>query len=255
MKQTSKVIVGVAVLLLLLVLGGAWFLYSNLDSLVAGVIERQGSKATQTEVEVGSVSIDLQAGTAGISSLAVANPEGFSDQPAITLEDFAIELNPMAVTADPLVVHRIRVNGAHLLVEQDGTENNLRTILASLEQMAPESEPEADGKKLIIDRFELADASAKLLVPQLNEERELKMPQVVLTDIGRATNGATAASIAEQLLAPIIGMALESAAEAGVSDALKDRLDEAEGEVTEGLLDRLRDGGAEDEDENPEPDQ
>ena len=247
MKQTSKVILGVVVVLLLLVAGGTWFLYRNLDGLVAGIIEREGSEATQTEVEVGSVSIDLQAGSAGIARLAVANPDGFSEQPAIALQDFAIELDPLAVTSDPLVIERVHVDGAMLLVEQDGTRNNLKTILASVQRLASGDEAQAEGRKLIIERFELTDARATLVVPQLDEEREVRMPEVVLTDIGRATNGATAAAVAKQLLTPIIGMALESAAEAGVTDALKDRLGETERNLTEGLLERLQEDEADPE--------
>lgn len=250
MKQTSKVILGVVVVLVLLVAGGAWFLYRNLDGLVAGIIEREGSEATQTDVEVGAVSIDLQSGSAGITRLAVANPDGFSDQPAIALQDFAIELDPLAVTSDPLVIERVRVDGAELLVEQDGTRNNLQTILASVQRLASGDDTQGEERKLIIERFELTDAHARLIVPQLDEEREVRMPEVVLTDIGRATNGATAAAVAKQLLTPIIGMALESAAEAGVGDALKDRLGEAERDIAEGLLERLQ----EDEPE-PDPDQ
>lgn len=250
MKQTSKVFLGVTIVLLLVVAGGAWFLYRNLDSLVAGVIERQGSDATQTAVDVGSVSIDLQDGTAGISSLAIANPEGFSEQPAVTLQDFAIELDPLAVTSNPLVIELVRVDGARLLVEQDGARNNLKTILESVQRLAAGTdEAQADGRKLVIERFELTGARATLVAPQLDEEREVRLPEIVLTDIGRATNGATSASLATQLLTPIINMALESAAEAGVTEALKERLDETESDIAEGLLDRLRD----EEPEPPEP--
>lgn len=248
MKQTSKVFLGVAIVLVLLVAGGMWFLYRNLDSLVAGVIEREGTEATQTDVEVGGVSIDLQDGTAAIASLAVANPDGFSEQPAIAFEDFAIELDPLEVTSDPLVIERIRVDGAHLLVEQEDAHNNLETILESVQRLAsgPE-EPQAEGRKLIIERFELTNARATLLVPQLDEKREVRMPEIVLTDIGRATNGATAASVTKQVLTPIIGMALESAAQAGVTDELKERLGETEAEIAEGLLDRLREDDPEQE--------
>lgn len=240
MKQTSKVLLGIGIVLVLVIAGGVLFLYTNLDRLVAGVIEREGTEATQTNVSVGEVSIDLQAGSAGISRLAVANPQGFSDQPAIALEDFAIDLDPMAVTADPLVIESVTVDGARLLVEQQGAENNLETIMASLQRQASEKPaPEAEGRKLIIDRFELTDASAMLRVPGLDQERQVDIPEVVLTDIGRATNGATAAGVARQVLEPLIEMALESAAARGVGDALKEKLDEAESDAAKDLLEQL----------------
>ncbi|HZD53880.1 MAG TPA: hypothetical protein VE175_12600 [Woeseiaceae bacterium] len=251
MKQTSKVVLGIVLVLVLVVAGGVWFLYSNLDRLVAGIIERQGSQATQTHVTVGSVSIDLRAGSAAISRLAVANPEGFSNEPAISLDEFAIDLDPMAVTSDPLVIERVTVNGARLLVEQQGTRNNLKTIMTSLERQASEPAPaEEEGRKLIIQRFEVSDSDATLSVPGLNEERRAHMPKVVLTDIGRKTNGATAAALAEQLLGPLIEMALESAAERGVGEALRKKLDEAESDVAEDLLERL---GEKDTKEDDQP--
>src|SRR5690606_16493837 len=40
MKQTSKVLVGIGIILLVIVAAGMWFLYANLGSLVAGIIER-----------------------------------------------------------------------------------------------------------------------------------------------------------------------------------------------------------------------
>lgn len=244
MKQTSRVFLGLAIVLLLVVVGGILFLYTNLDRLVAGVIESEGSGATQTDVSVGDVSIDLRAGSAGISSLAVANPEGFSDQPAISLQDFAIDLDPMQVTADPLVIESVTVDGARLLIEQDGDRNNLKTILASIQETAPEQaeQKEAPGKKLIINRFELSGASAKLLIPALDQEREVTVPDVVLTDIGRSTNGATAAAVAKQVLEPVIRNALEAAAEGGVRDALEEKLDESKSDIAEGLRDRLKNG-------------
>lgn len=251
MKQTSKVILGLAVVLLLVIAGGMWFLYTNLDSLVAGIIEREGTEATQTDVTVGRVSIDVQGGSAGISRLAVANPEGFSEQPAIALNDLAIDLDPMAVTEDPIVIARVAVDGARLLVEQQGAKNNLKTIMAALQrQAAAEPAPEEEGPKLIIERFELTNANAMLRVPGLDEERQVDVPEIVLTDIGRATNGATAAAVAEQVLGPLIRMALESAAARGLGGVLEEKLYQAESDVAKDLLDRL--GEREPE---PDPDQ
>ncbi|MGH8194684.1 MAG: hypothetical protein ACREQ8_09825 [Woeseiaceae bacterium] len=253
MKQTSKVVAGLVIVLLVVLVGGFLYLYSNLDSLVARLIEQHGSEATQTKVAVGAVSIDLQAGSAGIASLSVGNPDGFSSEPAISLRDFAIDLDPTAITGDPLVISDITVDGAQLRIEQNGTQNNLKTILSSLQRLSAgdQAEPESAGKKLIIDRFELTGASALLLVPELGEEREVQVPQIVVTDIGRASNGATAAAVAKQVLEPVIRQALESAAADGLEDAIKEKLDDGKAEIGTELLDRLggKDSGNDEKDE------
>lgn len=252
MKQTSKVIAGLVVVLLLIVAAGTLYLYTNRNELVARLIEQEGSEATQTDVNVGSVSIDLGEGTAGVSSLTIANPDGFSNNPAISLEGFDIDLDPLAITSDPVVIRDITVDGARLRIEQTGTENNLKTIVSSLQRLSSgqQATEESAGKKLIIDRFELTGASAVLLVPQLDEEREIKLPRIVLTDIGRATNGATATAVATQILEPIIEQALESAAAGRVKDAIKEKLGDSE--LTDGLLDRLgnQDSGDDADDDN-----
>lgn len=250
MKKKSKVILGVAIVLLLLLAGGAWFLYFNLNTIVARIIVDVGSEATQTKVSVGGVFIDVQDGVARIDRLTVANPDGFSDQPAIALENLEIELDPMEAMSDPAIIERVVVDGTQVLVEQAGSRNNLKTILASIERQASERPAEeADGKKLIIERFELTDASAALFIPRLNERHQVRMPGIVLNDIGRATNGATATSVARQVLGPVIRRALEAMAADGIGEILQERMDSAGEDIAKDLLDRL---GGEPDNENPD---
>lgn len=249
MKRGSKIIVGLAAVLLVIA-GGAWLLYANLATVVARIIVEVGSEMTQTKVSVDGLFIDVKDGVASIDSIAVANPDGFSDSPAIALESFDVELDPMAAMSDPLVIERIEVDGARVLVEQEGARNNLKTILASIERRTadrPAEEP--DGKKLIIEHFELTNASAAVFIPRLNEEQpQVRMPRIVLNDVGRDTNGATAASVARQVLVPIIRAALESMAAGGIGDGLREKMDDIEQDIAEDVLDRLGDS----DDEPPE---
>jgi uncharacterized protein involved in outer membrane biogenesis len=247
MKQSRKIVVGLAAVLLIIA-GSAWLLYFNLATVVARFIVEVGSEATQTKVSVGGLFIDVKDGVASMERLTVANPDGFSNRPAIMLENLGIQLDPLAVTSDPLVIDSIAVDGARVLVEQEGSQNNLRAILSSIERQSGQPE-DTDGRKLIIDRFELTSANATLFIPRLNEEHQLEMPDIVLTDIGRATDGATAAAVAEQLLHPLIRSALESAAAGGIGDALREKLDETEPAIPEGLLERLGDPNRENPDE------
>lgn len=238
MKRKAKTTLVVILAILVVVGVGLWQVLANLDSIVKRAIEEQGSEATGTSVTVGSVSIDLRGGSGTISGLEVANPPGFSGRPAIAFDEIRVGIDPLAATSSPIVIREVTVTGARLLMEQSTAGNNLRTLQGALQQpAAPESE--AEGPGIVIERFLLEDASLEVDIPQLDESRQADIRRIELMDIGRATNGATAGSVARQLMAPIIRAALESAAAEGIRDQLQQEVDEAKGKLGEELLDRL----------------
>jgi hypothetical protein len=238
MKRTRNIFLGVVLVVLLLIGGTIYYVGANLDSIVARVIEEKGSEATESDVRVGGVEIDIRGGTGRIAHLSVANQERFSDDAAISFGEFRIRMDPMAVTSDPIVIGEISVSGAAILMEQTTDGNNLRALQDALGRQAT-GEADAQGPEVIIERFTLGKSRVEVRVPQLNESREVTIPEIVVSDIGRASNGATASEVARQVLEPIIRHSLESGAAAGVEDALRGKIDETKERVTEGLRDRL----------------
>lgn len=61
---------------IVVIAAGLVYVYGKPDNLVAGLIEEQGSAATQTPVRVSGVSIDLREARAEIARLSVGNPQG-----------------------------------------------------------------------------------------------------------------------------------------------------------------------------------
>lgn len=236
MASPVKSIFLVLVVVIALLGIGAYYLSSNMNGMVANLIETQGSAATQTVVGVGSVDIQLADATASLSGLNVANPEGFAGD-AIELGGFSATLDPRTLTDDVIIVKNITVDGARINVLQQGTRNNLRELLANLQSQAGESNAPADssGKKVIIERFTLSGASASVSLPQLDEMREVELPSIVLTDIGRATNGATGAQVAQQLLKPVMEAAISSATAGAIKGKISDKVGEAMGGLLKGL--------------------
>jgi hypothetical protein len=145
----------------------------------------------------------------------------------------------MAVRADPIVIGEISVEGADILLEQTTAGNNLRKLQEALGSQSTEADT-GDGPEVIIERFTLGESRMRVRVPELNESREVRIPQVVVSDIGRAGNGATASEIARQILEPVIRRALESGARAGLENKLKERVDETKERALDGLRDRLQ---------------
>jgi len=240
-SKTSKIFLGLLVAIILVVGGGIFYLGSNLDSIVAQVIQDQGSAATGTAVRVEGVSIKLQDASASISGLSVANPAGFSDNPAIEFGSFSINLDSSTLTSDPIIIESITVNSLKLRVEQDGSNNNLRTIMDALPSSSADDSSQAgsDAPKIIIKRFELNDASADVSIPQLGENRTVDIANIALTNIGQETNGATAAQLAQQILMPVMNAALSSAAVDGVKGKVEDKISEQTNKLKGKLFEKL----------------
>jgi len=235
MKRTGKVFLSLVLAVVLIVAGSLWYVSANLDRIVARLIEDKGSEATQTAVAVGAVDIDVGEGSGRIANLTVANPDGFSDEAAIAFGEFQIQMDPMAVTADPIVIGEISVSGARILLEQTTAGNNLRTLQTALGRQ-PADDTAAEGPEVIIERFVLGESRVQVRAPQLGESLDTTIPQILVNDVGRASNGATVSEVAKQILEPIIRRALESGAAAGVGDVLRERADETKDRVRD-LLD------------------
>ena len=88
----KKLLMVVAALLLMAGLFVTWFL-SGLDGRVHDAIERAGSEALGVAVSVGSVDLDLAAGTGRIEGFEIANPPGFSGNPAFSAEELELVLS------------------------------------------------------------------------------------------------------------------------------------------------------------------
>lgn len=244
----KKVLTGLLVLVALIA-GGLFFFASRLDGIVAGIIEDQGSAATQTPVRVGGVSIDLADAGGSISRLTVGNPEEFSGN-AIEMEGLSIRLDPSTLTDDTIVVRSVDVTGARLNVIQEGPVNNLRELLNNLRQLSGEAtQNDGSGRKIVIDRFTLDGASTSVDLPDFEERRVVQLPTIVIRDLGRASNGASAAEVARQILRPVVERALESAVAQSVKDQVREGINEATGGLLNDLEDALGAGKKEDPDQ------
>ena len=96
------------------------------------------------------------------------------------------------------------------------------------------------GVKVIIDRFDFLNAAATVSVPALKQSREVNIPDVKLTGIGRRSSGVTAAEAAKQILRPIINQSSTAAVGVSVDDIKEEAVKRAKKEVTKKLGDFLK---------------
>src|SRR5450830_694997 len=91
-----------SVLLLLVILGGAYWLHGNLDHLVKRGIGRYGSAMTVERVEIKPTD-----GRGTLSGLLIGNPAGFKSPYALKVGTVELEVELSSLTQDVVMIKKI----------------------------------------------------------------------------------------------------------------------------------------------------
>ena len=209
--------------ILAILLIGFLVLTLSLDSIVKSGIESVGSEMTETAVTVDRVSISPFSGSGTINGFRVENPDGFEKGYALEIEDFSIELNIRSLFTDEIVVRNIVVSSPSIYVEQKMPENNLRTILSSIQA---KSSGETTDKALVIEHFLMKDGRADLYT-EVGGERSarVEIAEVELNDLGRGSGRQAVEDVIQEIAEAIVERSLRAAAQSGaeqIQDAIRD---------------------------------
>ena len=251
MKAVKGVLIGV-VILVVIVAGFLFYIWSSLDSIVAAAIEKYGSETTQTEVRVASVKLALTEGSGAISGLTVANPPGFSAPNVFALGNISTKLNIDSLGQDPLVIEEIYVGAPQVSFEiNEQGQSNLKVLqnnVASSAPAQPSAEPQQGGKevRLIIRRLVVEGGTLDAKVAALpGRDKSAAVPRIELRNIGEKQGGATGDQIARLVLEELIRQVGTSVAKLGVNQYLDKKVGEVtqkvEGRAKEKLGDALGD--------------
>jgi uncharacterized protein involved in outer membrane biogenesis len=213
MSKTAKTI-SILVIVVIAIIGiASWLLVSNLDSLVKRVVEDVGSDTVGTKVSLSSATVSLGDASAVLRGLKIANPDGFESRNAFELGAIKVSMDPASLSTDTLVLSAIIIDQAKLTFEQQGSKNNLQTLMDNLESESGESagEDEEEENRLVISEFRLIQAGMTLSHDRLEENISFTLPDIVLHDIGRIGAGVTAEQAARQIITPIIQRSRDAA--------------------------------------------
>jgi hypothetical protein len=212
----------------------------RLDSGVVSIVERYGSAVTGTDVDVGSVELALTAGRANFAGLTVDNPRGYDTDYAVRVESATVEIDVGSLAGDVPVVDEIVLDGALINAEQRDAASNLTDIQKHATASSGEA-PAGQPGRIIVERFRLRNARVLLTSDLLSKPEELPLSDVIVSNIGSSTGGATYSEAAEAMLMPVIAAArsaaaqrLRGAAAEAVTDAAREELDEEADKLREG---------------------
>jgi hypothetical protein len=194
----------------------------TLDGIVESGIEGSGSSLLQTEVEVDDIDISIFGGSANMDGFIVYNPEGFSDQAAISLRGIEIDIDIRSLFSETIVVNSIRVKNPEIIFEQKGTKVNLRELSSNL---SSGSEDDSE-KSMIIKEFVLEEGKVTIS-SELETERsvEASIDRLELNGIGESGSN-TVTDAMRQVLTPIIQNAISKAVRSGVMDQLENAVED-----------------------------
>ena len=205
---------------------GFLILTLTIDSIVKSGIESVGSEMTETSVTVDRVSISPFSGSGTISGFRVKNPEGYEREFALEVDDFTIEVDIKSLFSDEVIVRKIEITSPSIYVEQKMPENNLRTILRSINA---KSSGETTEKSLVIEHFLMTDGRADLYT-QVGGERSasVEIAEIELSDLGRGGGRQAVEDVIQEIAQRVVERSLRAAAQSGVEqiqDAIRDLFD------------------------------
>ncbi|MFN2645669.1 MAG: hypothetical protein ABR570_11795 [Burkholderiales bacterium] len=220
-------------LVVLVVIAGAWWLYSSRDMLIKRAIEHYGPQLTGTAVKLKAVKLEPLDGRGAITGLEIGNPSGFSAPHALTLGEMRLAVDPRTLTSNVVRVNEISLEAPVITYERGERGDNLSAIQKHIQAQLPKSRgggaAKSEGapeRKFIVDHVQVRKAR----VSYGGAPVAVDLPDLHLRDLGKKRGGATAAEITDEVWTEVTRTAVARAPAA--IEQLRDKAKET--------VDRLR---------------
>ena len=241
----KKVLIVVAVVIVLVVVALV-LLFSNLNSLVAKAIEKNGSEVTQTSISVSAVDISLREGRGTIKGLRVASPDGFKARDAFSLEDITVDIDIKSVREGPIVIDEVRIQAPVVNAEVTKTgASNIDELLKNVQAhttgtTGEDAESSGQTKRIRIKQFVFEKGRIEIDASALGlEKRTITLPEIRLTDVG-GTEGATPDEIAKIILTAVAKRVTSEVAGSELKGLIKEKLGDSFKDEAKGMLDKIK---------------
>ncbi len=204
-----KKILVVGVVVIAVVAGIAFFTMSNLGPLIKKSINTFGPKITKTDVEVEDVNISIFSGQATIKKFLLGNPKGFKSAQAMKVTSIHVDIDESSITKNPMIINKIEILSPEITYEKITGSDNFQTLLKNIKKSAKaegkaakksDTSKSKQGKKIIINDVVVKGGKIHLAITGLTGNKiTAPLSDIHLTDVGKKTNGATAAQAFEQI--------------------------------------------------------
>ena len=237
-----KVIVAIIVIVVLIVIALV-LLCSKLDSLVAHAIEKSGSDVTQTSVRVSGVDLSIREGRGTVRGLTIANPEGFAEGDAFSLDEITLDFDVESMRGEPLTIDEVRIKApvVNAQITKAG-ETNINKIRENVMAYSAGGGEQSEGADVLIRirQFVFEEGRVEVDVSDLGlENQTIGLPEIRLSDVGGA-GGAPPDEIAKIILAAVAKQVGSEIAGSQIDRMVKEKLGESITDKAKGLLDKIK---------------
>jgi hypothetical protein len=215
-NKALKIVAGLAVVILAAIL----VITLSLDGMIKSGIEENGSELLQTQVTVDKVNISMFGGSGTIYGFTVQNPEEFSDEPALYIQEASMKVDLWSLITNQIVVNEVVVESPDLLFEQVGMGVNLKKLNDNMDLASDEP-----SETFLVIEYLLIEDAKVTVSSSLDRERttEVTLAEFSLNDIGRDGNKTVKQSV-RQVLKPLFQKAMEEALRSGVTEQLENKV-------------------------------
>lgn len=237
-KLIIRLLIAVVVIMILAVLGVAFFL----DGAIKKGVETVGPQIAKVDIKLDGVNLSLLSGSGKIKGLVVGNPEGYKTPHAISVGSASLALSPGSVFSDKVVIKSIRVEAPEIYYEGGLGGDNLHKILDNVTASTggTATEPAAKGdqaaaKKLQVDDFVITGAKLNISIKGTGGfAAPIPLPDIHFTNLGQGPEGITAAELTKKVFTELTASVAKNAAGA-IADISKGAVDSATKTATESV--------------------
>ena len=199
----------VVLLIVLIVISGLFvFLKDNLDEIVREIIVTSISEATQTNVSLAQVKLNLKEGVGVLNNYQQGNPEGFQTKYAFRFDQAELDIDVGSILDDVVIIERVFINHANILYEFNDGKTNFVELKKNLDKNLKKKNSDKENKpigeqdkissqskiqqskKIIIRSFEMINTEVEAAMPFASSQTlSLQLPTIKLSNIGAKENG------------------------------------------------------------------
>ncbi|PCK10177.1 MAG: hypothetical protein COA42_00875 [Alteromonadaceae bacterium] len=226
--KAIKLSIGLIIFIALVLAGVGLFILGNLNQIIKDSIETYGPEVTKTSVLLNQVDVDIIEGKGQFNKFTIANPAGFKDPYLLSAEKMLLQIDPVSVTEDVIVINELIIEGVTISAEQKGLTTNIQQMLKQLPSSGDDSDDTAtrdtseSEPRFMIEHLRFANNQLKLTTENFGG-LSISMPNIDLNNLGNKIKGLTPTELGTAIVKPLLDSA-RKAVEKHLKKLAKDAL-------------------------------